>query len=89
MILDCFSGDNPSKSINPAEAVAYGAAIQAATFQADTLQAGTLSIAEGPVKAAIRIIDVYTLSLGIETVGEIFAILIPRNTVIPTRKSEM
>jgi len=68
-------GKEPRKDINPDEAVALGAAIQA----------GVLT---GEVKD-ILLLDVTPLSLGIETLGGVTTVLIPRNTTIPTRKSEI
>jgi molecular chaperone DnaK len=69
-----FFGREPHKGVNPDEVVALGAAVQA----------GVLS---GEVKD-ILLLDVTPLSLGIETLGGVNTILIPRNTTIPTRKSE-
>ena len=69
-----FFGKEPNKSVNPDEVVALGAAVQA----------GVLS---GDVKD-ILLLDVTPLSLGIETLGGVATVLIPRNTTIPTRKSE-
>ncbi len=69
-----FFGREPHKGVNPDEVVALGAAVQA----------GVLS---GEVKD-ILLLDVTPLSLGIETLGGVNTVLIPRNTTIPTRKSE-
>ncbi|KAG7448283.1 hsp70-like protein [Guyanagaster necrorhizus] len=74
MLKDYF-GKEPSKGINPDEAVAYGAAIQG----------GILS---GIEKGAI-VVDVCPLTLGIETTGGVMTKLIPRNAIIPTRKSQI
>lgn len=74
MVNETF-GREPRKDINPDEAVALGAAIQA----------GVLT---GEVKD-ILLLDVTPLSLGIETLGGVDTVLIPRNTTIPTRKSEI
>jgi molecular chaperone DnaK len=69
-------GKAPHQGVNPDEVVAVGAAIQG----------GVLT---GQVKQDIVLLDVTPLSLGIETLGNVFTPLIPRNTTIPTRKSEI
>jgi len=74
IVKDLF-GKEPHKGVNPDEVVAVGAAIQA----------GVLA---GEVKDLL-LLDVTPLSLGIETMGGVMTTLIPRNTTIPTRKSEM
>ncbi|KIN95578.1 hypothetical protein M404DRAFT_153608, partial [Pisolithus tinctorius Marx 270] len=76
MLKDYF-GKEPSKGINPDEAVAYGAAVQG----------GILSGEQGTEDVVL--VDVCPLTLGIETTGGVFTKLIPRNTVIPTRKSQI
>jgi len=76
MLRDYF-GKEPSKGINPDEAVAYGAAVQGAVLAGDELDTD------------ITLLDVISLTLGIETQGGVFAKLIPRNTMIPTKKSQM
>ena len=68
-------GQEPNRSINPDEAVAAGAALQAAVIKGDVQD--------------ILLLDVTPLSLGLETLGRVFHTLIPRNTTIPTSKSEV
>jgi molecular chaperone DnaK len=74
-IVKTFFGKEPNKSVNPDEVVAIGAAIQG----------GVLA---GEVKDVL-LLDVTPLSLGIETLGGVSTVLIPRNTTIPTKKSEV
>ncbi len=74
-IVKSFFGKEPNKSVNPDEVVAIGAAIQG----------GVLA---GEVKDVL-LLDVTPLSLGIETLGGVTTVLIPRNTTIPTKKSEV
>ncbi|KAK6121305.1 hypothetical protein DH2020_044956 [Rehmannia glutinosa] len=79
MLKEFFDGKEPSKGVNPDEAVAYGAAIQG----------GIISGEGGEETDKIVLIDRTPLSLGIETVGGVMTKLIPRNTVIPTKKSQV
>ena len=78
LVGDFFNKD-PNKSINPDEAVAYGAAVQAAILSGDTSSKSTNEI---------LLLDVTPLSVGIETAGGVMTPLIKRNTTIPTKKSE-
>jgi heat shock protein 5 len=77
LVKEFFNGKEPSRGINPDEAVAFGAAVQA----------GVLSGEEDT--GNLVLLDVNPLSLGIETVGGVMTKLIPRNTVIPTKKSQI
>ncbi len=75
LVKELFHGKEPNKSVNPDEVVAIGAAIQGA-------------IATGEVKD-ILVLDATPLSLGVETLGGVMTVLIPRNTTIPTSKKEV
>merc|ERR1711997_1178970 len=77
LVKDFFNGKEPSRGINPDEAVAYGAAVQA----------GVLSGEQDT--GEIVLLDVNPLTMGIETVGGVMTKLISRNTVIPTKKSQI
>ncbi|KAI1912453.1 ATPase with role in protein import into the ER [Ophidiomyces ophidiicola] len=77
LLEEFFGGKKASKGINPDEAVAFGAAVQG----------GVLSGDEGAKDVVLM--DVNPLTLGIETTGGVMTKLIPRNTVIPTRKSQI
>jgi molecular chaperone DnaK len=70
-----FFGKDPHKGVNPDEVVAAGAALQGAAL--------------GDEKVEVLLLDVTPLSLGVETGGGVFTVLIPRNTTVPTEKSEV
>ena len=78
LLSQFFNGRQLNKSVNPDEAVAYGAAVQGAIIS------GT----ESKTVQDIVLVDVTPLSLGIETAGGVMTVLIPRNTQIPTSKGE-
>ncbi len=73
-IVKDFFGKEPNRSVNPDEVVAIGAAIQGGVLGGDVKD--------------VLLLDVTPLSLGIETLGGVTTVLIPRNTTIPTKKSE-
>jgi len=79
LIKDFFNGKEPNRGINPDEAVAYGAAVQA----------GILSGDNDEKLGDILLLDVTPLTLGIETVGGVMTALITRGTTIPTEKSQI
>jgi heat shock protein 5 len=78
LVKEFFNGKEPSRGVNPDEAVAYGAAVQACI-----LSGGECG------ESSMVLLDVNPLSLGIETVGGVMSTLITRNTVIPTKKSQI
>jgi L1 cell adhesion molecule like protein len=79
MLSDFFNGKELCKSINPDECVAVGAAIQAAILSGDK---------SDEIKDLL-LLDVCPLSVGIETSGQVMTAMIPRNTTIPTKKSQI
>jgi len=77
LVKEFFDGKEPSRGINPDEAVAYGAAVQAGVLSGED------------VGGEVVLLDVNPLTMGIETVGGVMTKLIGRNTVIPTKKSQI
>jgi heat shock protein 1/8 len=81
LLKEYFGGKEPNRGINPDEAVAYGATIQAALLSNSKDTTGKLG--------STLLIDVAPLSLGLETAGGVMTTLIPRNTSIPARKKQV
>ncbi|KAF9600657.1 hypothetical protein IFM89_011240 [Coptis chinensis] len=79
LLQDFFNGKELCKSINPDEAVAYGAAVQAAILSGENSEK-----VQGMV-----LLDVAPLSLGLETAGGVMTVLIPRNTTVPAKKEQV
>merc|ERR1719220_127810 len=77
LVKEFFNGKEPSRGINPDEAVAYGAAVQGGVLS------GEKDLGD------VVLFDVCPLSLGIETVGGVMTKIIPRNSVVPTKKSQI
>eukprot|EP01062_Namystynia_karyoxenos_P053294 TRINITY_DN4310_c0_g1_i3.p2 TRINITY_DN4310_c0_g1~~TRINITY_DN4310_c0_g1_i3.p2 ORF type:complete len:488 (+),score=234.88 TRINITY_DN4310_c0_g1_i3:118-1464(+) len=75
LIKEFFNGKEPNKSINPDEAVAYGAAVQGAVLSGE--------------KDDVLLVDIVPLSMGIETVGGVMTKIIPRNTQKPVKRSQV
>lgn len=80
LLQEFFNGKELCQSINPDEAVAYGATVQAAVLSGK---------GAGSKLDDLLLLDVAPLSLGLETAGGVMTVLIPRNTTIPTKKTQV
>merc|ERR1719273_2498755 len=80
LVKEFFKGKEPSRGVNPDEAVAYGAAVQACILSGGSC---------GASADQMVLLDVNPLSFGIETVGGVMSKIIERNTVVPTKKSQV
>ena len=78
MLKDLFDGKTLNKSINPDEAVAYGAAVQAAIISNQAFNGSN----------DIMLLDVVPLSLGVKATGDLMSVVIPKNTNIPIKMSQ-
>merc|ERR1719266_1654188 len=78
LVKEFFKGKEPSRGVNPDEAVAYGAAVQ-----------GCILSGADCGDTSMVLLDVNPLSMGIETVGGVMSKVVPRNTVVPTKKSQI
>lgn len=75
LIKQFFNGKEPNRGVNPDEAVAYGAAVQAGILAGE------------PETSDVAILDATPLTLGIETAGKVMTTIIPRGSMIPAKKS--
>jgi len=80
MLSDFFNGKRLNRNINPDEAVAYGAAVQAAVLSDKR--------GENELLDKVLLLDIAPLSQGIETAGQVMTTIIPRNTQIPCKKTQ-
>ena len=77
LIREYFNGKEPNRYINPDEAVAYGAAVQ-----------GGILCGDEQIKKEVLLVDIVSLTLGIETVGGVMTKIVPRNVKIPTKRTQ-